>query len=140
MAAVSFRKDRRLEMVGFIADFLLGLDVFESVTVLANGKGGFWDALNIVAMAMPGSGSVRAIGKAAKYGRRARAATKGLELLANLKKWSRGYDRRLLAAAKKKYPKLAAKTHLQMSAGDSSETETIVQSFRRTNEFGKKTK
>jgi hypothetical protein len=55
-----------------IAGALLGLDVFESVAVLASGRGGFWDAMNIVAAAVPGSGALKAIGKARKIHRLAK--------------------------------------------------------------------
>jgi hypothetical protein len=44
-----------------IASSLLGLDVFESVDALASGKGGFWEALNIVMAVNP-------VGKLGKAG------------------------------------------------------------------------
>jgi hypothetical protein len=44
-----------------ITSSLLGLDVFESVELLASGRGGFWDAMNIVAAVTP-------IGKLGKAG------------------------------------------------------------------------
>jgi|GEM_PF-4612577 len=56
-----------------IAGSLLGVDVFQSVQVLASGRGGFWDALNIVGAVVPGSGPFRAIIKARKIRRAARA-------------------------------------------------------------------
>jgi len=56
-----------------IAGSLLGIDVFQSVQVLASGRGGFWDAMNIVASVTPIGQLGRAggiLGKAFKWGRR----------------------------------------------------------------------
>ncbi|MCH8806245.1 MAG: hypothetical protein IH986_09180, partial [Planctomycetes bacterium] len=56
-----------------IAGALLGIDVFASVSVLASGSGGFWDAMNIVASMNPVGrlGKVGgALGKMFKFGRR----------------------------------------------------------------------
>ncbi|MFQ5811361.1 MAG: RHS repeat domain-containing protein [Armatimonadota bacterium] len=50
-----------------IAGALIGLDVFESVELLASGRGGFWDSMNIVLAAAPGAGPVRALLKARKF-------------------------------------------------------------------------
>jgi len=50
-----------------IASSLLGLDVFESVYLLSTGRGGFWDAMNIVASVNPGTRVLKVIGKAARY-------------------------------------------------------------------------
>ncbi|MCH8806241.1 MAG: hypothetical protein IH986_09160 [Planctomycetes bacterium] len=55
-----------------IAGSLLGIDVFQSVNVLATGRGGFWDALTIVSAVVPGSGALRGILKAKKIRRMAR--------------------------------------------------------------------
>lgn len=45
-----------------IAGSLLGIDIFESVQVLASGRGGFWNALDIVARANP-VGRLGAVGR-----------------------------------------------------------------------------
>jgi len=62
-----------------VAGGLLGIDVFQSVAVLASGQGGFWDSMNIV-MAVAPIGSLGKAGgklaKAFKQGRRAGKATK----------------------------------------------------------------
>jgi len=54
-----------------IAGSLLGIDVFQSVVVLASGGGGFWEAMDIVA-------SVTPVGKLAKAGGRIASAFKWL--------------------------------------------------------------
>ncbi|MBK9121277.1 MAG: hypothetical protein IPM18_16970 [Phycisphaerales bacterium] len=46
-----------------IASSLLGLDVFESVYLLSTGRGGFWDAMNIVASVNPGGRTIQVVRK-----------------------------------------------------------------------------
>ncbi len=60
-----------------IASALLGLDVLESVVVLASGKGGFWDAMNIVLSVNPISRLGKATGKLAKAYKWMRKGNKG---------------------------------------------------------------
>ena len=55
-----------------IAGSLLGVDVFQSVAVLASGRGGFWEGMDIVMAAVPGGGAFRAIAKARKIKRLAK--------------------------------------------------------------------
>jgi hypothetical protein len=62
-----------------IAGAILGVDVFESVGVIANGGGGFWDSMNILMAATPigKAGKIGGIiGKAARLGSRSRVASK----------------------------------------------------------------
>ncbi len=53
-----------------------GVDVFQSVNVLASGRGGFWDAMNVVASVNPVGRVARITGKAFRWSRIARGGTK----------------------------------------------------------------
>jgi hypothetical protein len=66
-----------------IAGALLGVDVFESVSVLASGGGGFWDAMNIFMAVAPVGHLGKVAGKLNKAFKTARRAGKGSGLAAS---------------------------------------------------------
>ncbi len=96
-----------------IAGALLGLDVFESASLLASGRGGFYEGLDIALAMVPGGGIGRAISKAHKFTRGTRTLGKvarSIDDLAKLsRRWRSGIDMAKLEAAKADYPKKALK-------------------------------
>ncbi len=103
-----------------IAGSLLGIDVFQSVSVLASGRGGFWDSMNIVMAAAPLGRFVKIadmVHDAAAFARRARGAVIAIEKANNLATLARRVDRNsegfrhAVRDAERLYPKLAGKVH-----------------------------
>jgi len=80
-----------------IAGGLLGLDVFDSVQVLASGRGGFWDAMNIM-MAVAPFGRIAHAGErlwsAAKFAQRARRGFMAVDKANDLARLARRIDKR----------------------------------------------
>lgn len=64
-----------------IAGALLGIDVFKSVVVLAHGRGGFWDGVNIALAATPIGRLAKTRSKAVLWGKALRKASKGWKSL-----------------------------------------------------------
>jgi RHS repeat-associated protein len=101
-----------------IAGALLGVDVFESVSVLASGGGGFWEAMDVFMAVAPFGRFVKVAGKigdAAKIARRAKGAMIAVDKARDLTKVAKCVDRnsrsfkKAVSKAKKQYPKLAGK-------------------------------
>ena len=63
-----------------IGSALLGVDVFQSVAVLASGRGGFWDSMNIMLSVAPFGALAKVGGKLAKAFKTARRAGKSSRL------------------------------------------------------------
>jgi hypothetical protein len=99
-----------------IAGSLLGLDVFQSVAVLASGKGGFWEGMDIALAMVPGGSGAKALGILAKA-HKFRSATRTLktmvhsvdDLLKFTARWKRGYNPAKLTEAAAKYPHFVGK-------------------------------
>jgi len=65
-----------LNMALEITGGLLGIDVLQSVAVLANGQGGFWDSMNVLMAVNPVGRVGKVVGKAARIASRGRGGFK----------------------------------------------------------------
>jgi hypothetical protein len=101
-----------------IASSLLGVDVFQSVVVLASGQGGFWESMDIFMSVAPFGFAAKVGGKlykAAAYARKAKGglialdkATALASLAKRVSKHSEKY-KNAVKAAEERYPKKAGK-------------------------------
>ena len=103
-----------------IGGSLLGVDILQSVQVLASGGGGFWESMDVFLAVAPFGPVLKAgakLRKAAGYARRARGALIAVDKANDLARLARRIDKRsqwykdAVRRAKQQYPKLAGKTH-----------------------------